>query len=180
MNSGSGFRIRPYVTMVLLTLSLLLIYLPVQIVFFVQLLPSSLHSYSWDALHNKSRFVPSLYHTNNSNGLQYRGWSTCATLFLLWCFYGFDEYAMEFYRRVLVKLGFAHFFPMLKFTKQQRESLRRAAGRPLTTNYYNKFCKPFNIVNIIMRRFHLAEQDGVNLVSSASHNHIRYVFKLSI
>jgi pheromone a factor receptor len=171
LNSGSGFRIRPYITMVIITLSLVVIYLPVQMIFTRQVIPASLNRYSWTEVHNNKNFAPVFVHTGEAPMLQYRGWTPIATLQLLWAFYGFDDHAMEFYRWTLIKLGFAYFWPKLMYTKQQRESLRQATGAEICP-CIGRLCRMFNVVNMVMKYFNFDEQDGAGLTGDSLHRYV--------
>ncbi|KAE8449135.1 hypothetical protein EG329_008519 [Mollisiaceae sp. DMI_Dod_QoI] len=124
--TGSGFAARKYLKLIIITLSLIVIYLPTQLLFFFEQLPTQLVSYSWSRIHDPISWNPIEYlHTGDASSVQYHSWSGVATAFLLFVYFGFNDDAVDTYRSWMVVFGFAHIWPSLKHSREMRREMDR-------------------------------------------------------
>jgi pheromone a factor receptor len=112
---------KKFMKMIMISFSLLCIYLPVQCAFFTRSVPPELTSYSWSGIHNPASWDPILFvHTSDYSLRQYYGWSSVAWNFTIFLFFGFNEEAVDTYRGWMVKCGLGKIWPSLKEPRQSR------------------------------------------------------------
>ncbi|CAG8955967.1 hypothetical protein HYFRA_00008821 [Hymenoscyphus fraxineus] len=113
-SSGSGMNSRYFVKVTMIAIVLLLLWIPCQFYYLKLQIPPFIHAYSWSAIHDPEVWNPIAYYPTALNTqLQYNGWSDVAVSFVFFCFFGFNNDAIDTYREWMVKLGFAKCFPSL-------------------------------------------------------------------
>ena len=136
-SNNSGMPARKLMKLILISLILLIIYLPVQLLFIIRNWPSSLEGYSWTANHNPAVWNPILfYHTSQFPELQYTGWTPVGASAVMFTFFGFTDHAIDMYRGWLVKLGFAKFWPSL--LEPRRQALRGSSTWSTVSRFSSK------------------------------------------
>jgi pheromone a factor receptor len=103
-----------------MSLSIVVIYTPMNIYHFYSNVNIEYYTYSWDAVHtsnwNDILYVPVI-------GLRTLDrWSFIGMAYLVFIFFGTGNDALEIYRVGLVKMGFSRIFPQLKEPRQRRGS----------------------------------------------------------
>ncbi|KAI9050143.1 hypothetical protein LZ554_006284 [Drepanopeziza brunnea f. sp. 'monogermtubi'] len=120
-STGSGLAPRKFIKLVIISLSTMLIYLPVQSVFIWLAIPTSFVRYSWARVHNSVTWKPVLFiHTENQPSLQWNGWGGIAMAFSMFLFFGFNDDAVDSYRKWLVMCGAGKIWPSLKLSRDER------------------------------------------------------------
>jgi pheromone a factor receptor len=143
--TGSGMGPKKFVKMIMIAFSLMVIYLPIQIVWFTKNLPSGLTPYSWSRIHDPASWDPVVFfHTSDYPTLQYYGWASVAWNVAVFLFFGFNDEAIDIYRGWIVKLGLGKIWPRLKEPR-----LVRRPGSPSRTSLSSQF----DIVGKAMRYF---------------------------
>ncbi|KAF8861901.1 STE3-domain-containing protein [Acephala macrosclerotiorum] len=169
-STGSGFAARKYIKLVLITLSLIVIYLPIQMVLFFKVLPTDLVSYSWSRVHDPTIWNPIEYfHTGDYPNIQYNGWAGVGVAFLLWAFFGFNDDAVDTYRLWMVKMGLAHFWPSLKNTREARRAMRNSRRGSSVTGV--SLSSSLDLVGKVMKYFDgdlRRVSDGTTIVNRQS------------
>jgi pheromone a factor receptor len=126
---------KKFIKMILIAFSLLIIYLPVQAVFFVRMLPPELIKYSWSRIHEPASWYPVLFfHTSDFPAYQYYGWASVAWNTTIFLFFGFNDEAIDIYRGWMVKCGLGKIWPSLKEPRQVRRP-----GSPSRTSLSSRF-----------------------------------------
>ncbi|KUJ12931.1 STE3-domain-containing protein [Mollisia scopiformis] len=149
--SGSGFAARKYLKLVIITMSLIVIYVPVQFVFFFQVLPRKLEPYSWSRIHDPATWHLIEYqHTGDAPLIQYQGWAGIVTSFLIWAYFGFNDTAVDTYRSWLVQLGLGRIWPSLKLSRETRMMMRRSQGSSIARGSIDSH---FDLVGKAMKYF---------------------------
>lgn len=142
---------RKFIKLAMLSITILVIYLPVQILFIFRAFPKYWVPYSWSRVHNPKYWgTISFYHTEDVPLLQYSGWATISYGFLMLPFYGFNDDAIDAYRHWLVFIGFGFFWPSLK------EPYRpRGIGESSNGSNQSRSSEPgrFDLVSRCMRYF---------------------------
>jgi pheromone a factor receptor len=119
--TGSGMGPKKFIKMIMIAFSLLIIYLPVQAVFFVKMVPSGIIPYSWSGIHDPASWNPVLFfHTSDLPGYQYYGWASIAWNTTIFLFFGFNDEALDIYRGWMVKCGLGKIWPSLNEPRQAR------------------------------------------------------------
>ncbi|CZR54625.1 uncharacterized protein PAC_04509 [Phialocephala subalpina] len=171
-SSGSGFGARKYLKLVIITLSLIVIYLPIQIVLFMKVVPTQLVPYSWSRVHDPIIWKPIEYlHTGDYPNIQYNGWAGVGVAFLLWAFFGFNDNAVDTYRLWMVKLGLAHFWPSLKDSREARRAMRSSRRGSSVTRV--SLSSSLDFVGKVMKYFDgdsRRASDGTTIVDRQSNN----------
>ncbi|EKD19129.1 uncharacterized protein L3040_007240 [Drepanopeziza brunnea f. sp. 'multigermtubi'] len=128
-STGSGLAPRKFIKLVIISLSTMLIYLPVQSVFIWLAIPTSFVKYSWARVHNPVTWNPVLFiHTENQPSLQWNGWGGIAMAFSMFLFFGFNDDAVDSYRKWLVMCGAGKVWPSLKLSRDERRGSASGSG----------------------------------------------------
>ncbi|PBP19916.1 pheromone receptor a [Diplocarpon rosae] len=148
-STGSGLPPRKFVKLVLISMSLIIIYLPVQAVFIWYATPTTLVPYSWARVHNPATWDPILFiHTEDQPTLQWNGWAGIATALMMFLYFGFNDDAVDTYRKWLVYGGAGRIWPSLKMSREQR---RGSAGGSATLGSRGSFISHFDLVSKAMK-----------------------------
>ena len=119
-SNNSGMPARKLMKLIVISLILLIIYLPIQLLFIIRNWPSSLKGYSWSTDHNPAEWDPvDFYPTSEFPELQYTGWTPVGASAVMFIFFGFTDHAIDKYRGWLVKLRFSKFWPGLLEPRRQ-------------------------------------------------------------
>lgn len=114
-SSGSGMNSKYFVKLTIIACSLLVIWIPCQAFYFRLQLPPTLHPYSFSEIHRPEIWWPIAYYPTVLNSqLQYNGWSCVAVSFMIFCYFGFNNDAIDTYRQWMVAIGLVKLFPSLK------------------------------------------------------------------
>lgn len=149
--TGSGLAPRKFIKLVIISLSLIIIYLPVQTVFVWYAIPKTFVPYSWSRVHNPVTWNPILFiHTENLPSVQWNGWAGIAMATMMFLFFGFNDDAVDSYRKWLVMLGAGRVWPSLKLS---REARRGSAGGSATLGSRGSFISHFDLVGKAMKYF---------------------------
>lgn len=104
-----------FVKLTMIACALLLIWIPCQFYYFRLQLPPTLHPYSFSEIHRPELWWPIAYYPTALNSqLQYNGWSCVGVSFMIFCFFGFNNDAIDTYRKWMVAIGLGKCFPSLK------------------------------------------------------------------
>lgn len=139
-SNGSSFNARRFLKLFIMSISFLILYLPVTLAYFYLNLPIPLVPYSWSRVHAPESWKPIIYLTTlQKPRLQYYGWTPIAMGFFVFLYYGMNNEAIDMYRKFIGKLGFARIWPSLL---QPREIQRRAStSRTSWTSHFDLVSK---------------------------------------
>ncbi|RFU24072.1 hypothetical protein B7463_g12266, partial [Scytalidium lignicola] len=155
-STGSGLSATRFLKLFMLSLSLLIIYLPVMFYFlYVNMKGSSPWiPYSFSRIHDPATWEPIIFLSlEDAPDLQWDGWLPISMGFLIVFFYGIGDEAIEIYRDFLVKLGFGKIWPSLKQPRQRR--------RGPTSGWTHRF----NLVHRAMKYFDKSRQGSDDMGS---------------
>ncbi|KAI6246018.1 Pheromone a factor receptor [Erysiphe necator] len=111
-DSSSSATQRTYIKLYILAIGIIAIYIPVQLTFIIQFVPSHFTTRSSFALlHSKNWNKPHFYHTSDDPQIQYQPWAYIAINFFIFLFYGFTGKAWALYWQILQRLGLGKIFP---------------------------------------------------------------------
>ncbi|KAK6585684.1 hypothetical protein PZA11_002411 [Diplocarpon coronariae] len=148
-STGSGLPPRKFVKLVLISMSLIVIYLPVQAVFIWYATPTTLVPYSWARIHNPATWDPILFiHTEDQSSLQWNGWAGIAMALMMFLYFGFNDDAVDTYRKWLVYCGAGRIWPSLTMSREQR---RGRAGGSAAGGSRGSFTSHFDLVSKAMK-----------------------------
>ncbi|KAL5326467.1 hypothetical protein ACEPPN_004152 [Leptodophora sp. 'Broadleaf-Isolate-01'] len=170
--TGSGLAPRKFIKLVLISLLLIIIYLPVQTVFVFYAIPHTLVPYSWSRIHNPATWSPILFiHTGTQPSLQWTGWAGVAMSAMMFAFFGFNDDAVDTYRGILVRCGAGRVWPRLKMSREQRRASETMVNNTMDSR--GSFKSQFDIVGKAMKYFDAgAKKDshatGVTLVDGST------------
>ncbi|PVH82248.1 fungal pheromone STE3G-protein-coupled receptor, partial [Cadophora sp. DSE1049] len=117
-STGSGLAPRKFIKLVLISVLLIVIYLPIQTLFVFYAIPSKFVPYSWSRVHNPATWPLILFlHTGMQPSLQWAGWAGVASSAFMFAFFGFNDDAVDTYRAALVKCGAGKIWPSLKLSR---------------------------------------------------------------
>ncbi|RDL39384.1 uncharacterized protein BP5553_03724 [Venustampulla echinocandica] len=151
-SSGSGMTSRYFVKLSIIALSLLVVYFPVQFYFFYAQLPIPFHAYNFSAIHNPAIWNPVMFfHTWNSPGFQYIGWASISFSFMIFCYFGFNNDAIDTYRSCLAMCGFGMIWPSLK-----KPRVRPMQGSTERSGFWGRF----DLVSKAMKHFDMSRKDS--------------------
>ncbi|KAH8815630.1 pheromone A receptor-domain-containing protein [Xylogone sp. PMI_703] len=150
-STGSGLTATRFLKLFMLSVSLLIIYLPVTLYFLYNNIKNSypLIPYSFSRVHNPVTWDPIIFlRLDDIPGLQWDGWIPISMGFLIVFFYGIGDEAIDLYRDILVKAGLGDVWPSLKQPRQPRRNSR------------SKWTRHFNLVNRAMKYFDKGDRQG--------------------
>ncbi|EHK96223.1 putative Pheromone a factor receptor [Glarea lozoyensis 74030] len=136
--SGSGMTSKYYVKLTIIALSIVIVWVPVQIFYTYLNIPREFHSYNYAEIHRPEDWNPIVYLPLSLDGqVQYNGWAAIAVAFLIFVYFGFNDEAVDTYRSWLVKLGMAKFWPSLKEPRLPQHSRRgsNSTGQSFTGRF---------------------------------------------
>ncbi|KAG4440712.1 hypothetical protein IFR05_003806 [Cadophora sp. M221] len=170
--TGSGLAPRKFIKLALISLILIIIYLPVQTVFVFYAIPHTFVPYSWSRIHNPTTWSPILFvHTGTQQSLQWTGWAGVAMSAVMFAFFGFNDDAVDTYRGLLVKCGAGWVWPSLKLSREQRRASETLVNNTMDSR--GSFKSQFDLVGKAMKYFDAgARKDshatGVTLVNGST------------
>jgi pheromone a factor receptor len=120
-SNGSGYTSRRFLKLFIMSLSMLVIYLPLTLFFFYLNLPLPMEPYSWSRVHDPVSWDPIIYFvTSDYPKVQYYGWSPVTFGCFIILYYGLNDEAVEMYRHFLCVCGLGKIWPSLKEPRQPR------------------------------------------------------------
>ena len=163
LSSGnSGFTARRYIKLFVLALLLVIVLIPVEFYYMWLNLPPHYVPYSWTRVHDPLVWGAIIFvSTSDAPNIQYNGWVTVAMSFMLFCFFGFSDEAIDVYRNCLVFCGFGLVWPSLKVP---REARRRS-----TTGTRSTWSSHFDLVGKALSYFDTSRKPS-QTTSDSTHN----------
>jgi hypothetical protein len=123
-SNGSSFTAQKFIKLFAISLSFLLIYLPVTLAFFYFNLPLPIHAYSWHTVHNPDIWSTILLFPDTEfPRLPYYSWPVIVMGFFSFLAFGMSNEAMEMYRKGALNCGLGKIWPGFR---QPRVLNRRA------------------------------------------------------
>ncbi|ESZ90787.1 hypothetical protein SBOR_8835 [Sclerotinia borealis F-4128] len=154
-SSNSGLSPRRFLKLFSMSVVLLVIYFPVVIYYFYLNVSWPLQAYSWSRIHD-----PLFWHlivfwriADGPSGMQYDAWNWVAFALMIFLFWGCNSEGGEIYRRGLVKLGLARWWPRLRMTLQERrvEKMEREGRTGMST--MGSWTGKFDLISKTMHYF---------------------------
>ncbi|KAH8663646.1 pheromone A receptor-domain-containing protein [Tricladium varicosporioides] len=123
-SSGSGMSSKYFVKLSILSIAVVMIYVPLNGYFAYLNKPNPYHlHFDYKTVHNPLVWDPILYFTTSiSPNIQYNMWTTIIYQYIIFIFFGLNNESINTYRKWLVALGFGHYFPTLKGPRMKRGS----------------------------------------------------------
>lgn len=120
-STGSSFTARKFMKLFIITLSLLILYLPVTLAFFYFNLPLPLIPYSWSRVHDP-KVWPVVFFLTDADfpRTPYYGWPSIGMSIASFLFFGLNSEAIDIYRKFAVKTGLAYLWPSLRESRLDR------------------------------------------------------------
>ncbi|KAL2074949.1 hypothetical protein VTL71DRAFT_8729 [Oculimacula yallundae] len=158
-STGSGLPPNKFLKLAIISLFLIIIYLPLSTFFVYLSIPTTLVPYSWSRIHNPETWSPILFiHTGDQPSLQWFGWAGVAVSGLMFAFFGFNDDAVDTYRAVLVTCGMGMIWPGLKLSREERRARSTLAGD--TLNSRGSFMSQLDLVGKAMKYFDAGSRKG--------------------
>ncbi|TVY34542.1 Pheromone a factor receptor [Lachnellula subtilissima] len=138
-SSGSGMSTRYFVKLSIIACSLLVVWIPCEGYWLYRALPIPFHSYDWKSLHDPVSWNPILFlHISVTPFIQYNGWPSVALSVMIFSYFGFNDDAIDKYRKWLVKCGLGKIWPSLKESMAQRS---RRGSTSCISNHFDLVSK---------------------------------------
>ncbi|KAK0100409.1 a-factor receptor [Cadophora gregata] len=150
-STGSGLAPRKFIKLVLISVLLIVIYLPIQALFTFYAIPTKFVPYSWSRIHNPVTWSPILFiHTGMQPSLQWAGWAGVVASVFMFAFFGFNDDAVDTYRAALVNCGAGRIWPSLKLSRDERRASETLVN---TTGSKSSFKSQLDLVGKAMKYF---------------------------
>ncbi|TAQ90611.1 hypothetical protein B7494_g1076 [Chlorociboria aeruginascens] len=155
-STGSGLSPRRFLKLFMLSLLLLLIFLPVTLYYLYLNLPPYWPAYNFSAIHDPN-FWPLIIFSKIADlpALQYDGWLPIVLAFLIFFFFGLNREAVQMYKTWLVKLGFGNCFPSLLVIEEE------GIHRHNATNSRGSWTSNFDLVSKAMHYFNGSRKNSL-------------------
>lgn len=157
---------------------MIVVVLPVEVVYTMFMIEPQYFPYSFSRIHD-----PNIWHltvqleTKYSPRTQYTPWVSITLSFLICFFFGFNNDAVDHYRKWLVVIGFGRIWPTLRETREERATRRTQNSSPGGSGRSSGWRSNLDIVSYIQKHFDGNERKKSQVTTIAETP--RYVLLLS-